>query len=288
LIPFHELRHYDLITVTTTMATGEKKNEKNEFVLISLGLDGKILLWNVSPVDLNDMIPTKAFAVSTQDLGKSLPTHSDKNSLRSEVGIAAASFSPENETLFAIGCCGGSVLLCSLHHSLHPHPKQEADLILRSTNEQHENKFDTPVQMAYIPHRSTICCMEFAPAGRNLFVSASADGEVRVYNALDSKPVALIHLEFGPTSACFWSKERLLIYCLASGGAIRSMTLTHDASHHTSGSGSSSRLCFTSNPFQDQDEGEVCNLWLNSWNKGDEQLCLLSSRGELSIWSTTN
>lgn len=257
------------------MATGEKKNES---LLISLGLDGRILVWNVSSVDLNDMIPTKAFAVSTQDLGKSLslPTHSDKNGLRSEVGIAAASFSFENDMLFAIGCCGGSVLLCSLHH------KQEADLILRSTNELHENKFDTPVQMAYIPHRSTICCMDFSPAGRNLFVSASVDGEVRVYNALDSKPVALMHLEFGPTSACFWSQERLVIYCLASGGAIRSMALTPDApSHH------STRLCFTSNPFQDQEE-EVSNLWLNHWQRGDEQLCLLSSRGELSIWRRAN
>lgn len=262
------------IRVAIPVTAGKNK----EPILISLGLDGKIFVWQVKSVDLNDIIPVKACAVSTQDLGRSLPTHSDKNSLRSEVGIAAASFSFENDKLFVIGCCGGAVLLCSLPH------KEEADLILRPTNEQELNKLETPVQMAYIPHRSTICCIEFSSSasasGRNLFVSASADGEVRVYNALDSKPVALMHLEFGPTSACFWSRERLVIYCLASGGAIRSMALTRDASHE-------GRLSFCSNPFQDQEE--VCNLWRNYWHKGDsEQLSLLSSRGELSIWRRTN
>lgn len=251
--------------------TGAKRNES---VLVSLGTDGRIFLWVLNLLDLNDFTPSKAFSVSTQDLGRSLPAHSEKSNLRSEVGITAASFSFEHENLFVIGCCGGALLLCSLQ------PAQEVAPSLQSANEQDLN-FATPVQMAYIAHRSTVCCVDFSATGRNLFLSASVDGEMRVYNALDSKPVALMHLEFGLASACFWSRERPVIYCLASGGTVRSIVLIHDGSHQ-------SRLCYSCSPFLTTDEEEVSNLWLNCWKRSSEELALLSARGELSIWKRTN
>lgn len=236
-------------------------------------------MWKLNLLDQKDLTPSKAFSVSTQDLGRSLSApHSEKRNLRSEVGITAASFSFEQEKLFVIGCCGGALLLCSVNRG-----NEEVPPSLPSSNEEDLN-FTTPVEMAYIAHRSTICCVDFSSAGRNLFLSASVDGEIRVYNVLDSKPVALMHLEFGLTSACFWSRERPVMYCLASGGAIRSISLMRDGSH-------SSRLWYSSSgsPFLTPDEEEVSNLWLNCSHSGsDEELALLSARGELSIWRRTN
>lgn len=247
----------------------------SESVLVSLGSDGRIFLWKSNLLDANDLTPFKAFSVSTRDLGRSFPSQSEKDSLRSEVGIADASFSFENENLFVIGCFGGAVMLCSLNKAkdLGPSlaPQDATDLNLA-----------TPVQMAYIPHRSTISSVDFSSADRNLFLSASEDGELRVYNALDSKPVALMHLELDRSSVCFWSRERCLIHCLTSGGTMRSISVRQDGSQHT-------RLCCSSSPFLMHDiEEEVSHLWLNRCQRSGEELALLSARGELSVWRRRN
>lgn len=230
-------------------------------------------MWNTNLLDVNDLTPYKAFAVSIQDLGKNLQADSGKNDPRSEVGITAAAFSLENEKLFVIGCCGGAVLLCSTDH-------KELAPSLKSTNEG-DMSFKTPVQMGYAAHRSTIYSIDFSPSTRNLFVSASSDGEIRVYNSLDSKPVALIHQEIGPASACFWSRIRPVLYSLVMAGTVRSISLIRDGTHEN-------RLCYGSSPFLVPDEEEVSNLWLNYSHRSGDEIALLSDRCELSIWQLAN
>lgn len=223
-----------------------------------MGSDGRIFQWQLNLTEKSEfLVPFRAFAVSTTDLGRS--SHTTKT--RSEVGIAAASFSYDQEKQFVIGCLGGSVLLCRL------------DPDLQSSGTQ-DLSFGSPVQMAYAPHRSSVTSVQFCRKDRNLFFSASDDGEIRVFNSLDSKPVALLHVQCERSTAFFWSNQRMVIFFVASGGVIRSIALSRDLS----------RLCLMTTPFLAPDEQEVCNLWTNEYERHGDELALLSSRSEVCVW----
>lgn len=229
--------------------------------LVSLGCDGRIFVWEFSLTEGSDFFsPCRAFAVSTTDLGRTF--HAGKTSTRSEVGIASASFcddEDQEEIVFVIGCFGGAVLRC--------HVNQESS---------HDLGFDSPVGLAYAPHRSSITSVQFSPRERNLFLSASEDGEIRVFKSLDSKPVALLHLSLEKSAPCVWSHEGLVIFFLSSGGLLRSIALSPDHS----------RLYHCTTPFlaQELEEQEVSSFWLNDYESRADELAVLSSRGDLCVW----
>lgn len=249
--------------------------------LVSMGLDGRIFIWTVNVADVHDFTPSKAYIISIEDLPKSLNTtqsvRREKESSRSsEVGITDASFTCENESLFAAGCVGGALFLCSLDQSM------DSGSLSVSMNDK---EFLNPVRMAYVPHRSSINSVQFSSKHNNLFLSSSVDGEIRVYESLDARPVALMHFECDKRSKSFWSQERGLIYCLTASGSIRSIRLSHE-SREDAKTGGSSKLYFDSNPYLLPGEvEEVTNLWPNR-NKAacDEFAVFTSGKGLLSVW----
>lgn len=225
-----------------------------------MGSDGRIFQWQLNLTEKSDfLVPLRAFAVSTTDLGRS--SHTGKTGTRSEVGIAASSFSWDQEQKFVIGCLGGAVLLCRL----------DPDLEFSGTQDL---SFRSPVLMAYAPHRSSVTSVQFCRKHRNLFFSASDDGEVRVFNSLDSKPVALLHVQCDRSATFFWSHQKLVIFFLGSRGAIRSIALSRDQS----------RLSLITTPFLAPDQQEVCNLWPNEYESRGDELALLSDRGDVCVW----
>ena len=211
---------------------------------------------------LSEFSPHKAYSVSTHDLSRSFAsTRLDKQSISSEAGITKAAFASEQDGTdgcFVIGCFGGSVLLCS-----------------HSTAADQES----PVQMAFTPHRTTIACLQFSGKQRHLLLSASIDGEIRVYNVLDSRPLAVMHHEeLGDRGTCVWSREASALYCLTSG-TIRSIILSSSSHDRVSLRYSQQEPLPALDP-----EDEVSNLWLNDRESGCEQLTLLSARGDLCVW----
>ena len=143
----------------------------------------------------------------TKEIVPSSSFKTDESSSPSELGIVSSSFSREDPFNFLVGCVGGSLFLCSL--DTQP-GQQNTDPFLRSYNAQEKTgkniSFTSPVRVSYVSHRSNVNSVEFCWTSRNLFLSGSVDGEVRVYNLLDVKPLAILHVESGLRSAS-WSAE---------------------------------------------------------------------------------
>lgn len=119
-----------------------------------------------------------------------------ESSSPSELGIISSSFSREDPYNFLVGCVGGSLFLCSLDTT-----QSVQDSSLRSYNALEETaksiSYYSPIRVSYVSHRNNVNSVEFCSTSRNLFLSGSIDGEVRVYNLLDVKPLAILHVESG-------------------------------------------------------------------------------------------
>lgn len=137
-----------------------------------------------------------------------------ESSSASELGIISSSFSREDPYNFLVGCVGGSLFLCSLDTTSSGHNSTQNATFVQSSPSFHALEetgrrnisFTSPVRISYVSHRNNVNSVEFCSTSRTLFLSGSIDGEVRVYNLLDIKPLAVLHVECGLRSVS-WSSQ---------------------------------------------------------------------------------
>lgn len=140
-------------------------------------------------------------------------TESSSSSACSELGIISSCFSRDDPYNFLVGCVGGSLFLCSLDAPQSGNLSQNKDashLHLYNALEENVTKrnisFFSPIRISYVPHRNNVNSVEFCSTSRKLFVSGSIDGEVRVYDRLNIKPLSVLHVESGLRSVS-WSVQ---------------------------------------------------------------------------------
>lgn len=240
-----------------------------------------------------------------------------ESSSASELGIIASSFSREDPYNFLVGCVGGSLYLCSL--DTQSGQNNAATASLRSYNALQETGksilFNSPIRVSYVPHRNNVNSVEFSPTSRNLFLSASIDGEVRVYNLLDIKPLSVLHVESGLRSVS-WpmkghetrhsssaakdepSEFETFLYCLLQNGLLASFRFSlifptpsspFQPSHSSLSEENNKLHPVAQFPLpcdSDQITQDITYLSFNHFGKreGKSLISIATRRGVVSVW----
>lgn len=69
-----------------------------------------------------------------------------------------------------------------------------------------------PVVVALKPHSGPVYSVKAHPSHRNLFLTSSADGSVKVYSILKIDPILTADLQSGYVFSCGWSPRRPLVF----------------------------------------------------------------------------
>eukprot|EP00040_Diaphanoeca_grandis_P008675 m.46041 g.46041 ORF g.46041 m.46041 type:complete len:517 (-) comp20128_c0_seq1:363-1913(-) len=198
--------------------TQQDARRKKQFSIISIAGDGKILIWNIvkaasgksglksesaSVKPTSELQLTARMIVTGGDLRLSQKLQHVNRKTQSEVGLTCISFSNEDKSRFAVGTETGAVLGCSLTPgSVSAAP---ADLPV-----------GTPVVMGYEAHSGPVYAVGFSPFHRNLFLSASTDGSIQIYNLLQATPVHSLVPSAGYLFDVAWSPSRPMVFAAAS------------------------------------------------------------------------
>ena len=197
----HVIAHRSSITGLHWTQLDENKSD----YIVSSGLDGKILLWEIQ--NYKSLVHKKSFVILTDDLPRSLSIKGNKSN--SEVGIFSMSFNTEYPSIFVVGCYGGALFQCSLTN----------EKTLDTFSNDENASFTSPIVRSFAPHRGHVKIVQFCQTLRNIFLSCSLDCELRVYSLLNSKPLMVIHTEKLIVNA-EWSSSKLNIIILTEDGYI--------------------------------------------------------------------
>jgi len=245
-------------------------NVADNYVLASVGADGKLLVW--TPANALKQ-PAQGFLLSAAFF-KLQDKDGDGQITQEEVllaqqaaqtatleGGAAISFNAEDPTTFVIGLEAGQVfkgsllanelrsapavvrevgelpwsldaasLLCRVPQGVYTRLKQriERDASIARDKEvsaahvfaakpEPRELFASPLSFAYTAHAGPVYAARFSPFHRNVFLSASTDGAIRLYNQLQPAPFHTIDAGGGtPILAAAWSPARPLVFAAGS------------------------------------------------------------------------
>lgn len=76
--------------------------------------------------------------------------------------------------------------------------------------------FASPLTFCFQPHSGPVYAARFSPFHRNVFLSASTDGSIRLYNQLSPHPFHVIEPGAAPILCAAWSPARPLVFAAAS------------------------------------------------------------------------
>jgi len=76
--------------------------------------------------------------------------------------------------------------------------------------------FQSPITFSYEPHAGPVYEVAFSPFHRNLFLTASTDSSLRLYNALQPRPVHVTEPCSSTIFAAAWSPSRPLVFAAAA------------------------------------------------------------------------
>lgn len=164
---------------------------------------GQVLVWALS-LTKQQLTLKAGYMVRTQDIPRGVRTQVGEDS---GVGIAAASYSYDDPSLFLLGGEGGSLFLCSAN--------SEAATVMDFSG----IGLRRCVTANLAPHTGRVLETQFSPHHRHAILSAASDSQIRLYSLLQpNKPVSTTHSE-EPVTCAQWSPSRPLVFAagLASG-----------------------------------------------------------------------
>lgn len=255
----------------------------------------------------------------TKGAVSSSSSKTSESSSPSELGVISSSFSREDPYNFLVGCVGGFLFLCSLDTA--QSVQNNTDTSLRSYNALEERvksiSYYCPIRVSYVSHRNNVNSVEFCSTSRNLFLSGSIDGEVRVYNLLDIKPLAVLHVESGLRSVS-WSVDahetrlssssvtevgtdgssefETFLYCLSQNGLLASFrfslvshTMSSSSQQSSSSSEENNKLHPVAQfplPRDDQITQGITYFSFNNSSRKDGKILIsiATERGLVSVW----
>jgi len=88
--------------------------------------------------------------------------------------------------------------------------------------------YHSPSNFTYEPHGGPVYSISFSPFHRNVFLSASTDSTVRLYNVLHPRPLLVMEPDSGCLFSCSWSPSRPSVFAVgAAGGHLYVYDLKH-------------------------------------------------------------
>lgn len=188
--------------ITTYDETFFSRASRNNYYVLSTGLDGIMILWSIDQAK-DDLIPIKKFLVETRHL----PKVSARK--KTDVGITCISMNTADHTLVIFGTESGAILEGSLTTPNIIHAPSLENL--RDDNDKLE--WHDPVKITFNGHKGRVGALAFSPFERNLFLSSGSDQQIRIYSLLHPyAPVHVIPLEETSASSLAWSLSRPLIF----------------------------------------------------------------------------
>eukprot|EP01116_Phalansterium_solitarium_P014006 TRINITY_DN31494_c0_g1_i1.p1 TRINITY_DN31494_c0_g1~~TRINITY_DN31494_c0_g1_i1.p1 ORF type:complete len:553 (-),score=150.15 TRINITY_DN31494_c0_g1_i1:65-1723(-) len=189
-----------------------KDSERRLSRLVTIGSDGRVLLWT-----LQQRLDTTWRLTLTQAYVLSLRAKS-VGDMSAATGGTALSFNVDDVAAFVTGTEGGRLYKCALQGL---ERLREADRAEQAglTNAPPPAKLpiENPVQFTFESHAAPVHSVSSSPFHRNLFLSCSADTSIRLYHAL--KPKSLLSLV--PSASYLycvtWSPIRPLVFAACSG-----------------------------------------------------------------------
>eukprot|EP00743_Colponemidia_sp_Colp-15_P005399 GILK01005803.1.p1 GENE.GILK01005803.1~~GILK01005803.1.p1 ORF type:complete len:531 (-),score=70.77 GILK01005803.1:74-1624(-) len=157
--------------------------------LATASVDGKLLFW---PLDQRLDHITRGFLFST--------------SKGNVAGVTCVSFSCEDRSACVVGSEGGLLLKCFLPMETKHSKQDKADALLPN-----------PTVFQFEPHLGPVQALEFSPFHRNVFLSCSTDGFVRLFHMFQTKSVMSWEPSEVGLSCAAWSRMRACVF--AAGAA---------------------------------------------------------------------
>ncbi|PVD30466.1 hypothetical protein C0Q70_09732 [Pomacea canaliculata] len=190
--------------------------KKTQLNIISIGGDGKILIWKVDQKKRKLRL-IDGFVVMAQSLPPSMKVRGVRGD--KEISLTSIVFSHEDSDTFLVGSESGCIFKCNIHAKGNPAGSHVASSVpLRS-----------PVTFTYHPHHGPVQSVDCSHYNRHAFLTSSMDQCLRVYNMLQAHPVLIIEPGEGYLFSCAWSPASptllatttesgyLLLYDLGSG-----------------------------------------------------------------------
>lgn len=210
--------------VTRVRWIRDSTTKKKRYNVISVGGDGKILVWKVDPkkgkLRLQD-----GFVVMAQSLPLSMKVRgvrADK-----EIGVTSLAFSHEDPDTFLVGSESGCIFRCSMNAKGSPAGSHVLSSVpLRS-----------PVTFTFNPHHGPVLSVDCSRFHRHAFISSGQDQCIRVYNLLQAQPVFvmepgkgyLFSASFSPVCPTVFAAAsesgHLLLYDISSGNFVPAHTV---------------------------------------------------------------
>ncbi|EDO43231.1 predicted protein [Nematostella vectensis] len=175
-----------------------------KYQILSASGDGKVLLWQVPPIESQDLRLVGGYILQTGAVPRSLRTSKAKGDM--EMGVTTLSFSHEDKTLFVLGSEAGGIFKCSVNSRGPPVGNVTSSVPLGS-----------PVTFAFAPHVGPVFSVNCSPYHRNLFLTCGTDGTIRLYTMLQAKPLLSLEPAAGYLFAIRWSPVRPLVFSVATG-----------------------------------------------------------------------
>ncbi|KAJ3326002.1 WD repeat-containing protein 34 [Boothiomyces sp. JEL0866] len=141
-------------------------NEDNDnFKLVSVGSEGKILIWTTSNNNLKPVLQTQ---IESKFIPRLLKT-------QTLLGVTKIGVSVENLNEIVIGTETGVVARCSINKFSSTSPDSKSNL--------------NPVIFSYRSHIGPVSSISFSPFHHNLFLTSGLDGNVKLFHILANEPL---------------------------------------------------------------------------------------------------
>uniref|UniRef100_A0A914XCH9 Uncharacterized protein n=1 Tax=Plectus sambesii TaxID=2011161 RepID=A0A914XCH9_9BILA len=178
-----------------------KSDGNREFSLVSAAQDGRILVWNL-PSRGAELQLAAAFAINVGSLPRLL--RGKVTNLDKEAGLTGLALSSKESDLFLAAGETGALLHCNMNAK--DPVGQLGDCTLHN-----------PVVLGLRPHNGTVYCVRASPSHRNLFLTVSGDGCVRICNILKMDALINVDLGSGYLYSASWSPVRPTVFAVATG-----------------------------------------------------------------------
>lgn len=200
----------------------ELTDRDNQYNILSIGNDGKILIWEIQktfiyPKRMSNLfmnyIPRTIREVNI-NIKKGIP-----------LGATDISFSCERNDELIVTTEPGYIMKCNIRRFIQlPQPIIEKDVFSNDSSssmiiQQSSESIQTinPTDFHYTRHVGPIQNVECSPFHRSLFLTCGSDGTVRLYSFLQTTPLIIIEppVKYSPT-VVKWLNSRPSVFAIGS------------------------------------------------------------------------
>lgn len=161
----------------TKVKWGSPKRSRNH-ELISVGTDGKILIWCYNDLK-RSLVITKKFILRCEDIPRKF-RHSVTSKGTIEIGITCLSFLHKMTNALYIGTENGNVLKCL------------TDSKLKGCIEVQGTSYNIPFIQAYRGHTGSVSVIQACPQKENIFLTCGSDKLMHIYSVQQEMPLMVV------------------------------------------------------------------------------------------------